>query len=571
MALVRSPHPHAVLFGIDEGSIADLDGVRQVLTALDLPGAFTYGQVRADRPVLASGVVRHVGEPVAAVLAVDGSSALRGAERLQVSYRPLPPAPNPTTMSDPIHPDGSVVAAVHLRRGKTFPPMVLPFDAGRPGSPMPGAAVVVEGQYALDSPIAPTQTSVSACPCEGGVEITVAGALSVDLRDQLAQCLNLDGPAVVLRAASGRGEGGGELSAAVMCALFALRTGQSVRLVEDPIEGGLSRRWVWLAYRHHADAQGRLLGVQAEIRLDAGAYAGDCAALVAALCAAGVGPYHVENVDLDVVAVRTTNPPLPTPAGGGSEAVAFAVEAQLDRLARGLGRDGLQLRAVNALDLDHPLPTGQFLATTRPSLMLLDRLATPPPGVAPDPGENGRRGIGFAAAVVPRAPARGAGRDRGPVPTLRAGNATSASVEQTRGEIRRVEGLDGHGQGHAHAGFAVVASRVVLDAADSSVVHLHQVRIAVQAPGPVAESAASAIKEGARTAMSLALPQAGGPDSIEVDLIAGAQAGADLANAAEIGVGAVIAAVRAAMDQATGGDAEVVPIPGVRWARRGKP
>ncbi|MGQ0631461.1 MAG: molybdopterin cofactor-binding domain-containing protein [Sporichthyaceae bacterium] len=600
VALVRSPHPHAVLLEIEAGSVADLVGVQEVLTAVDLPGAFTYGPARADRPVLASGVVRHVGEPVAAVLAVDAGTARLAATRLSVCYRELPVSCDPyaAERADPIHPDGTVIAAVHLRRGTAFDPVALSFDEDVPGEPMPGATVVIEGQYALEQPNAPAAGVVSAAPCEGGVEIAVPGQLSIGLRDQVAACLDLDGPAVRLLSSDGPGDGSGELSAAVVCGIFALRHQRPVHLIAAPDapeptpDAGTARqpaaypdmpfvparRWAWLAYRHHADAQGCLIGVQARIRIDAGAYAGDSARLVSALCAAGVGPYRVENVDLEVAAVRTTNSPLPSPAGGGSEAAAFAVEAQLDRLARAQELDGLHLRASNALDLDHPLPTGQFLPTTTPALALLDRVAAaPPPGDASSPQDQVLcRGTGHASAVVPRAGAvvpsaqggpTGGRAQAGQVPTVAVGAATKFDFAVAQRRVGFVEGLDEHGQGRAFEAFAVVAVRAVLDAAHTSEVRVRELRIAVQAPGPVGERDAGALERGARAAVVLALPWAQGPDRVAVEVVGGPPGGRPLgADADQIPVGAVMAALRSAMDAATGGDGEVVPIPGVSWS-----
>jgi carbon-monoxide dehydrogenase large subunit len=106
-AFVRSPHPHARIVGIDKAGATDAlavldgedyaaDGVGPVqhvpnpLEALDLSRrAFDNPLERPHWP-LARGEVRHVGEPVAVVVAESASLAKDAAERVQVEYEPLP-------------------------------------------------------------------------------------------------------------------------------------------------------------------------------------------------------------------------------------------------------------------------------------------------------------------------------------------------------------------------------------------------------------------------------------------------------------------------------------------------
>src|SRR5437870_2108133 len=109
-ALVRSPHAHAALLGIETGAALTSPGVVDVLIAADLPGQLCHGPIRADRPVLAVGVARHVGEPVAAVLATDPASAARAASAVAVEYRVLPEVHwFRGEQADPLHPDGNLV------------------------------------------------------------------------------------------------------------------------------------------------------------------------------------------------------------------------------------------------------------------------------------------------------------------------------------------------------------------------------------------------------------------------------------------------------------------------------
>ncbi|MCX7931691.1 MAG: xanthine dehydrogenase family protein molybdopterin-binding subunit, partial [Rhodovarius sp.] len=101
---VRSPHAHAELLRIDAAAARGMPGVLGVFTAAEL-GCAELGSVtapvpmkgadgkpilRIHRPVLAQGGVRHVGEPVALVVAESLAQALDAAEAVVADYAPLP-------------------------------------------------------------------------------------------------------------------------------------------------------------------------------------------------------------------------------------------------------------------------------------------------------------------------------------------------------------------------------------------------------------------------------------------------------------------------------------------------
>lgn len=73
--LLRSPHPHAKIVRIDTRKAEDLPGVLAVITGADLPEPFSIMPVNQDELALAREKVRYVGDPVAAVAAVDEETA----------------------------------------------------------------------------------------------------------------------------------------------------------------------------------------------------------------------------------------------------------------------------------------------------------------------------------------------------------------------------------------------------------------------------------------------------------------------------------------------------------------
>ena len=92
--ILRSPYAHANVLRVDASRAAALPGVKAVLTRDDLvdrPDVFpTYGLFIRDQPVVAIDRVRHVGDPVAAVAAVDERTAEEAIHLIEVDYEPLP-------------------------------------------------------------------------------------------------------------------------------------------------------------------------------------------------------------------------------------------------------------------------------------------------------------------------------------------------------------------------------------------------------------------------------------------------------------------------------------------------
>src|SRR3954451_7446201 len=100
--VVRSPHAHALIDGIDADAARAMPGVRGVFTAADLDAdgigmlpcvaqvATVASMIVPPRPALASDRVRHVGDPVAFVVADTSEQARDAAERIAVAYRRLP-------------------------------------------------------------------------------------------------------------------------------------------------------------------------------------------------------------------------------------------------------------------------------------------------------------------------------------------------------------------------------------------------------------------------------------------------------------------------------------------------
>jgi CO/xanthine dehydrogenase Mo-binding subunit len=416
---VRSPHVHARILEIDTSEAVAMPGVHAVLTHEDVPGQKTYGLEFADQPVLAIDRVRYFGEAVAIVAAEEPEQARRAAAAVRVQYEPLEPVTDPerATEMEPLHPDRPTMG--HGYRDDVRPNVVRSMLVKR-GDPDAEADVTVEGVYDVgqqDQAFLGPESGIAIPDGEGGVDIHVATQwLHVD-RDQVAPCLALEPEQVRIHLAGVGGAFGGreDLSMQIHAALLALRTSRPVKIVynrEESFVGHIHRHPARIWAEHRATREGRLVAVRMRILIDGGAYASSSTAVISNACSFAVGPYSVDNVLIDGLAVYTNNPPCGAMRGFGAVQTCFAAEAQMDKLAAALDIDPIELRLLNALEPGSTLATGQVVtgslptrdvirraaALEIPELEELPREAIRLPGGAGNTtrGEGVRRGVGFA-------------------------------------------------------------------------------------------------------------------------------------------------------------------------------
>ena len=160
-----------------------------------------------------------------------------------------------------------------------------------------------------------------------------------------------------------------DLSMQIHACLLALRTGKPVKIVYNRFEsffGHVHRHPAKLHYEHGATRDGKLTHVKCRIVLDGGAYASSSPAVVGNAASLGVGPYVVDDVDIEALALYTNNPPCGAMRGFGAVQACFAYEAQMDKLAAELGMDPVEFRQLNAMEQGTIMPTGQLVDSPAP-------------------------------------------------------------------------------------------------------------------------------------------------------------------------------------------------------------
>ncbi|MCP9945678.1 xanthine dehydrogenase family protein molybdopterin-binding subunit [Streptomyces somaliensis] len=410
-AILRSPHAHARIRSIDTSAAAAMPGVRAVVTHADVPGDAAYGRTVADRPVFAADVVRHHGEAIAAVAADHPDAARLAAAAIIVDYEVLEPVTDPEQAfsAPPLHPDGNLIRHIPLRFG----------------DPDVTGEVIVEGLYRIGrqdpAPIG-AEAGLAVPRPDGGVEIYTASTDPHTDRDLAAACFGLppEQVRIVVTGVPGAMGDREDPGFQIPLGLLALRTGAPVKLTatrEESFLGHAHRHPTLLRYRHHADAEGRLVKVEAQILLDGGAYADASSDSLAAAVSFACGPYVVPHAFVEGWVVRTNNPPAGHVRGEGAMQVCAAYEGQMDKLAARLGLDPAELRMRNVLATGDLLPTGQTVTCPAPVAELLEAVRDHPlpplpvdaaeedwllPGGPEGAGEPDavRRGVGYALGMV---------------------------------------------------------------------------------------------------------------------------------------------------------------------------
>ncbi|MGX1542644.1 xanthine dehydrogenase family protein molybdopterin-binding subunit [Streptomyces adustus] len=387
--ILRSPLAHAEIVSIDTSEALAQPGVHAVMTYDDLPADVKhYGLEIQDTPVLAHGKVRHHGEPVAIVAADHPETARRAAAKIKVEYRELPVVTDEASATAP--------DAVLVHEGRTdhhighVPhPNILhrqPIVRGDADAAAERADVIVRGDYYFgmqDQAFLGPESGLAVPEEDGGVHLYIATQWLHSDRRQIAPVLGLPEDKVRMTLAGVGGAFGGreDLSMQIHACLLALRTGRPVKIVYNRFEsffGHVHRHPARLHYEHGATKDGKLTHVKCRIVLDGGAYASASPAVVGNASSLGVGPYAVDDVDIEAVALYTNNPPCGAMRGFGAVQACFAYEAQMDKVAARLGLDPVEFRQRNAMEQGTLLPTGQRVDSPAPVAELLRRVKAMP-------------------------------------------------------------------------------------------------------------------------------------------------------------------------------------------------
>jgi len=369
-AIVRSPHAHARIVGVDARRATALPGVLAVLTIADLPecAAAVPSLVTSTRfrpyvqPAIAGPKVRHAGEAVAVVVADDVYRAADAAEVLDVRYAVLPAV-------------ATVEAALAKGAARVFdewPDNVAGPSAGAVGDVTRGFAqahVVVEARLSVPRvaamPIEPRGVVAQPDAPDGRLTVWASTQMPFAVRAAVAAALDLAEEQVRVIApdvGGGFGAKGHVYPEDVLIPAVARRLGRAVKWIE-------TRREHFLATapdrdQHHqlrlgVASDGAIAAIETTFTRDGGAYPvlGDVITLNTINHLPG--PYRVAHLKASAVNVVTHKTFTGAYRGAGRPEVAYVLDRLLDRAARRLGMDPAELRRRNLIRFDEmPYTTG---------------------------------------------------------------------------------------------------------------------------------------------------------------------------------------------------------------------
>jgi carbon-monoxide dehydrogenase large subunit len=485
VVFLRSPHANARIRGVS----VPAEAKGRIFTAADLPRmkpirivTQAAGARSPDWAPLATDKVRYVGEAIAACVGATRAEAEDLAAMVTVDYEVLAAvvdAPRQMKGSALVHEqwgdnvfmDRSITGGdidVAAREAEIV--ITREFRMNRQsGSPMEGRAVLAYRDHRLDEVVvqASTQTPHT-------MRIAIAEILGLDERQVRVVAPDVGG---------GFGPKARLYPEEIIMAALTLELDQPVRWVEERSEHLLTGAHT--RDQHHkvtayADKSGRILGVDAEIVVDAGAYGmWPQGPYMEANMAARVmpGPYVIPNYRARYITVATNKAPVGPYRGVGRPAACFSMERIIDEIARKIGRGPLDVRIENMIP-SAQLPftsitgmtydSGDYPGVARLCAELVD---LPSIRERQKKGEPDGRliGVGFGAFVeqTGHGAAEFAARGASVIP----GFESCTARILTDGSLVLMVGIQSHGQGLETALSQIAYHELGIDPARISVRH----------------------------------------------------------------------------------------------------
>ncbi len=356
-----STRPHAKITRIDTKRAENHPGVFAVVTGKDFP--WTHGESIKDKPFLAQGKVRYIGEPVAAVAAVDEDTAQAAVQLIEVEYEDLPAyfSPEEACKSGavPIHEDFGSYRKVEFIVGSSLPNVCEHFKL-RTGDVEQGfreSDLILEESYRVPTiqhaAMEPHSAHAQLDPESGRITIWVANDAPFRALHEISEALELPKEQIRLinpLQGGGFGSKGGLKVEAVAIALAYHTNGRPVRVKfnrEETFISTITRHEATVRIKSGVKKDGTLVAREMTLFWGAGAYAEKSPTVCIRGSMPAPGPYRIPHVKVDGYAVYTNKPVSGAFRGYGIPQGAWACEQHMNELASRLGMDARALRLKN--------------------------------------------------------------------------------------------------------------------------------------------------------------------------------------------------------------------------------
>ncbi len=345
--VIYSSQAHAQLTKIDYSEVLNIKGVHCVLTASDIPGENQMGPVIHDEPCLADKEVTFIGQAIALIAAETEEQLIEAEKKIIIEYQPLPAI---IDLETAIEKSNLIAKPRIIKRGKpdeiiATAPHVLSGTLKTNGQ----EHWYLETQTALAIPREDNDMLVYASsqnPSE--TQAIVSEVLGVPKNDVEVEVKRMGGAF-----------GGKETQAnhvAAWAALLAQKTKRPVKIHlfrdDDQLMTGKRHRFI-SNYTIAFDDNGKILAYKVELNADAGAATDLTMAILERAMLHADNAYFLPDVEIIGKAYKTNLPSNTAFRGfGGPQGVAV-IENALDRIARYLKKDAVEIRKLNFYDEDY--------------------------------------------------------------------------------------------------------------------------------------------------------------------------------------------------------------------------
>jgi 4-hydroxybenzoyl-CoA reductase alpha subunit len=351
--ILRSPHPHARILSVDASAARRIRGVKAVLTGHDLPIRFGILPVSQDERALEAEKVRYVGDPIAAVAAVDEEIAAAALDAIRVEYEVLEPVMSieealREPADEPIHDRAYTRRPFNVHRQ-------LSYDFGDTEAGFARADHVREDVffYQGNTHLPMEQHSAVATYIDGRLTLWTSTQVVHYVHRALAKVLELPVNRIrVIGAAHGGGFGGktDPFAHEIIVSRMAMETGRPVKCTltrEEVFYAHRGRHPVLMWIKTGVTNQGRITAMHYRSALDGGGYGSYGAASAFYTGTLQTTTYDIPAYRFESVRVFTNKAPCGPKRGHGTPQGRFGVELHLEKIAHDLGMDPVELKRKN--------------------------------------------------------------------------------------------------------------------------------------------------------------------------------------------------------------------------------
>lgn len=376
--VLRSPLAHARIKSIDRSRALACPGVKAILTGEDFGGA-RIGKKIVDMPLLAEGVVRYMGEKVAAVAAESEAVAEAALDLIEVEYEDLPVVTDSLEAMKPsaplLHPDlAQYKGLLHPIEAPSNVFVHLTWKKGEVEDGFRQADVIVENTFTVPAVhqayIEPHSCLVKLNP-DGSAEVWASTKSPFNLREQVGAALQVAPASLIVHPCYIGGDfgGKGDANEVALCYALAKATARPVKLLIDYTEeliAGNPRHGAVVKVKTGVKKNGIIIAQRVEFVFDSGAYGSyrPQGYLVGAHDAPG--PYRIPNCLVQEKYVYTNKMPCGYMRAPGHLQAFFATESQADLVAKRLGMDPAAYRRMNFMHDGDASPLGEVIPHVRP-------------------------------------------------------------------------------------------------------------------------------------------------------------------------------------------------------------